>query len=461
MLNIQTDSRKIKPGDTFVAIKCEVNDGHKYIDSAIKNGASKLIVERKEKDYGVETIIVPDTRKYITEYLEKNYSEIINNINLIGITGTNGKTTTAYLIYELFNKIGIKCAYIGTIGFYLDKKIMNLPNTSVDICDTYDLLLKAYDLGYKTIVMEVSSHALANNRLKGLTFTTALFTNLTEDHLDFHKTMENYALAKQTLFKMIRKNGHAIINNDDEYKKYFDLDSNKTITYGFNNNSDYQIIDYKMNNSNTIFTYKNNNKDYLINMNIIGKYNIYNALLTIIVLLNNGIEYELIKKTFPSLMCPPGRLEVVPYNSNSIIIDYAHTPDAIEKVIETIKPITKGKLYTIFGCTGDRERAKRPIMSKIATDMSEYVIMTSDDPHYESMDQIIDDMTKGLGNKNYEVIIDRKDAIEKGISLLNKHDSLLILGKGHEEYIIVKDQFIPFNDRKIVDKIIEESYITE
>ena len=461
MLNIQTDSRKIKPGDTFVAVKCEINDGHKYIDSAIKNGATKIIVERKEKDYGVETIVVPNTREYVTEYLEKNYKDIINDINLIGITGTNGKTTTAYLIYEAFNKVGVKCGYIGTVGFYLDKKITSLPNTSVDICDTYDLLLQAYDLGYKTIVMEVSSHALVNNRLKGLSFKTGLFTNLTEDHLDFHKTMENYALAKQILFKNIRKDGAAIINNDDQYKQFFNLTKNKNITYGFNNSSDYQIVDYKMNNSKTLFTYKYNNESYSINMNIIGKYNIYNALLTIIVLLNNGIKYEQIKEVFPSLTCPPGRLEVVPFKTNSIIIDYAHTPDAIEKVIETIKPITKGKLYTIFGCTGDRERAKRPIMSKIATDMSEYVIMTSDDPHNESMDQIIDDMTNGLVNKNYEVIVDRGDAIEKGISLLKEHDSLLILGKGHEEYIIVKDQFIPFNDRKVVNKILEASYITE
>lgn len=461
MLNIQTDSRKIKPGDTFVAVKCEVNDGHKYIDSAIKNGATKIIVERKEKDYDVETIVVPNTREYITEYLEKNYKDIINDINLIGITGTNGKTTTAYLIYEAFNKLGIKCAYIGTIGFYLDKKIMSLPNTSVDICDTYDLLLRAYDLGYKTIVMEVSSHALANNRLKGLSFKSGLFTNLTEDHLDFHKTMENYALAKQILFKNIRENGFVLVNRDDEYSNYFILDTNKTLTFGFNDGVDYQILDYKMSNTNTIFNYKFNNDVYSIKMNMIGKYNIYNAMLAIAVLLQNGIEYNKIYQIFPSLICPPGRLEVLPYKSNSIIIDYAHTPDAIQKIIETTRPITKGNLYTIFGCTGDREREKRPVMSKIATSLSDYVIMTSDDPHGESMDQIIGDMTNNLDNKNYEVIIDRRDAIEKGISLLKDNDTLLILGKGHEEFIITKDRLIPFNDRKTVEKILEISYITE
>ena len=461
MLNIQTDSRKIKPGDTFVAVKCEVNDGHKYIDSAIKNGATKIIVERKEKDYGVETLVVPNTREYVTEYLEKNYKDIINDINLIGITGTNGKTTTAYLIYEAFNKVGVKCGYIGTVGFYLDKKIASLPNTSVDICDTYDLLLQAYDLGYKTIVMEVSSHALANNRLKGLSFKTGLFTNLTEDHLDFHKTMENYAFAKQTLFKNIRKDGFVIVNNDDEYKNYYILDSNKNITFGFNGGANYQILNYKMNNTNTIFDYKFNDEIYSIKMNMIGKYNIYNAMLSIIVLLQNGIEYNKIFDIFPSLTCPPGRLEVVPYKSNSIIIDYAHTPDAVQKIIETTRPITKGNLYTIFGCTGDRERKKRPIMSNIATKLSDYVIMTSDDPHGESMEQIISDMTTNLDSKNYEVIIDRGDAIEKGISLLNENDTLLILGKGHEEFIIYDDKKVPFNDRKAVEKILAKNYITE
>lgn len=189
MLNIQSDSRKIKDGDTFVAVKCEVNDGHKYIDAAIKNGASKIVAEYG--NYSVPTEIVKNSRDYLNNYLEKNYNKYLDEMTLIGITGTNGKTTTAYLIYQALNNLGIKTGYIGTIGFYLDGKQMNLPNTSVDICDTYDLLMEAYDKGYKTVIMEVSSHALANERLKTIRYDYSMFTNLTQDHLDFHKTMKN------------------------------------------------------------------------------------------------------------------------------------------------------------------------------------------------------------------------------------------------------------------------------
>ena len=218
MINIQSDSRKIKKGDTFIALK-KNHDGHEYVMDAIRNGASRVIVEKGS--YPVDTVIVSDTHKYLVEYLKNNYYDEIKDLKLIGITGTNGKTTTAFLIYEAFLNIGIKAAYIGTIGFYLDKKICNLPNTSVDICDTYNLLMDAYDNCYKVVVMEVSSHALANNRLCTINFDYAVFTNLTIDHLDFHKTMKNYALAKQKLFKMLKPNGKAIVNIDDSYSNYF------------------------------------------------------------------------------------------------------------------------------------------------------------------------------------------------------------------------------------------------
>ena len=187
MLNIQSDSRKIKKGDTFIAVKCEVNDGHKYIESAIKNGANKIVVETNG-DYGVDTLVVDDTREYLNKYLTENYNKYLDEMTLVAYTGTNGKTTSAYLLYQALNKLGIKTAYIGTIGFYLDKKEESLPNTSVDICDTYDLLMRAYDKGYKTVIMEASSHALFNGRLKTIKFNYAVFTNLTQDHLDFHKT---------------------------------------------------------------------------------------------------------------------------------------------------------------------------------------------------------------------------------------------------------------------------------
>ena len=451
MINIQSNSRKIKKGDTFVAVKCEVNDGHKYIDDAIKNGASKVIVEYGE--YPVETVKVNDTRKYLEEYLANNYNKYLDDMTIIGITGTNGKTTSAYLLSQALTKLGRKTAYMGTIGFYLDKKIVSLPNTSVDICDTYDLLMHAYDNGYKTVIMEVSSHALSNNRLDTLRFDYALFTNLTQDHLDHHKTMENYALAKQKLFKMLKKNGKAIINIDDKYKDYYLLKENNNITYGFNK-SDYQIINIDMSSIGTTFTYKNKNMENTLQTKLIGRYNVYNVVLTVATL--NTMGFNNFNEIVKQLDAPAGRMDKINYKNNNIIIDYAHTPDGLVNFITTVKEFTKGDIYIVFGCTGDRDRTKRPIMTDIVGKNSKYFIITNDDPHFEDPKQIDDDMTKEYKNHNYEICLDRKEAIIKGINLLKENDSLLILGKGHEEVMIIKNERIPFNDKKTVLDYIGE-----
>lgn len=447
MKHIQSDSRKIKKGDIFIALKCEVNDGHQYIEQAIKNGATKIIAEHG--NYSVETLIVSDTRKYINEYLKENYSKYINDMTIIGITGTNGKTTSAYLLYQALNKLGLKAAYIGTIGFYLDKKISNLPNTSVDICDTYNLILEAYYKGYKTVILEVSSHALENNRLETLLFDYAIFTNLTRDHLDFHKTMENYALAKQKLFKKLKPNGIAIINTDDNYKDYYLLDNNN-ITYGLN--GDYKILNYDTNSFDILV----NNKKYNFKMKLVGNYNVYNMLTVIIVLSNMNFSMEKITEVIKELQAPPGRLETINYLSNKIIIDYAHTPDAIEKVMSALNREDYNNYYVIFGCTGDRDRLKRPIMGNIVSKLADYFIITDDDPHSEDEMQIVNDIIKDSDYDNYEICLDRKEAIKKGINLLKEKDVLFILGKGHEEYIIKDSGNIKHNDKCEVLNYLEE-----
>lgn len=447
MINIQSDSRKIKPGDTFIAVQCEVNDGHRYIEKAIEAGATKIIAERGE--YSVPTQIVPNSRKYLEEYLKEHYNNYIEEMNLIGITGTNGKTTTAYLLYQALNHLGIKTAYIGTIGFYLDKKECSLPNTSVDICDTYDLLMRAYDKGYKTVIMEVSSHALANGRVKNLLFDYAIFTNLTQDHLDYHKTMGNYALAKQLLFKQLKNQGKAIINIDDKYAEYFLLKGNHNITYGFNA-ADYSIKEYKMTSMGSLFTYIHDKKEVSIESKLLGRYNVYNMLAVITVLDDMGIASDMIQKNMPLLSAPSGRMEFIEYNTNTIVIDYAHTPDAIEKVITTVKEVMHGKIYVVFGCTGDRDRLKRPMMTELVARLSDYFIITNDDPHYEDPKQIVNDMIKDFNSDKYEICLDRETAIIKGIELLDKEDTLFILGKGHEEFMLIRDEKIPFNDKNVV-----------
>ena len=451
MITIRTDSRKIKPGDTFVAVKCAVNDGHKYIDKAIEKGATKIIAE--EGTYSVETEIVSDSRKHLEDLLKTTYSYVFDKIKLIGITGTNGKTTTAYMIHDALNKLNKKCAYIGTIGYYINEKICSLPNTSPDLADLYELIVDAYDNGCEYVVLEASSQGLDGGRLNGLEFDYALFTNLTQDHLDHHKTMENYALAKKMLFDALKENGTAILNYDDEAKHYYVKPN--TIYYGFNG-GDYQITDFKLTPHSSTFTYKNNSIDTTININIPGKHNIYNALTTLIVLDILGESKENIISVMPKLKAPDGRMDTIKYNNNSIIIDYAHTPDAVEKIINTAREMTTGNIYTVFGCTGDRDRTKRPIMTEIVTNLSTQAIITIDDLHNEDANQIVSDMLEGLKNTNYEICLDREKAIEIGINYLKDNDVLLILGKGHEEFIIVKDEKIPFNDKKVASKIIDE-----
>ena len=458
MINIKSDSRKIKPGDIFVALKGISSNGSDYINSAIENGASKLIVE-VDGDYEIPYEVVNDSREYLNKYLVDNYSKYLEEMTIVGITGTNGKTTSAYLLYESLNRLGRKCAYIGTIGFYMDSKVCNLPNTNPDVADIYDMIITAYDNGYRYIVMEVSSHGLSLGRLEGIKFDYALFTNLTQDHLDYHKTMGNYALAKQSLFKKLKDNGKAIINFDDKYKEYFLLEENDNITYGFDG-GDYKVTNYDMNQGGTKFIYNYNNNDYKVITPLLGKYNIYNTLLVISTLNQMGFGLSDINNIMLKLKSPAGRMDMIKYGDSVIVIDYAHTPDAVEKIIKTVSEVTKGNIYTVFGCTGDRDRTKRPIMMNIVTSLSKYVIVTNDDPHNEDPNQIVNDMLEGIEVNNYEVCLDRKQAIIKGINLLNENDSLLILGKGHEEVMIIKDnKRVPFNDKKVVLEYLES--ITE
>lgn len=447
MINIKSDSRKVKKGDIFVALRGISSDGHQYINQAIENGASKIVAE--EGEYSIETEIVPNSRDYLEKYLVEHYNHYLEKMTIIGITGTNGKSTSAFFVYEALNNLGVKCGYIGTLGFYLEKKVSNLPNTSPEITDEYDMIIEAYEKGYRHMVIEVSSQGLAYRRVEGIPFDYAVFTNLTQDHLDFHKTMGNYALAKQKLFYKLKEKGKAIVNYDDPYKDYFLLEQNHNLTYGFTG-GDYQIINFKKNKDSLEFTYKYLEHTYDITAPIIGEYNIYNLLVAVIILDQLGIKEQYIKQAVFQMKTPPGRLEVVHYKNSIIVIDYAHTTDAFNKIIETMKEITTGNIYVVFGCTGDRDRFKRPIMTKLVTDLCKYAIITIDDPHDEDPNHIVDDMIDGLENNNYEICLDRKEAIIKGVDMLEDNDVLLVLGKGHEEFIIYGKEKIPFNDKQVV-----------
>ena len=434
---LKVNSKKIEPGDTFIAIKSAERDGHDYIEDASDRGAACIIAQRG--DYRVKTIIVPDTRAYLANYLKDLYANKTSKLKIIGITGTNGKTTSCYLIYELLNKLGIKTAYIGTIGFYLPNSHTPLANTTPDLYELYELLAKAVDNECQVVAMEVSSQALDMRRLEGIEFDIVSFTNLTKEHLDYHNTMEEYEKAKLKLFKQVKD--YAIINIDDKYGKDFILSKNNNITIG-KNDADYIINNLTLTNNQSTFTITHNNEVQNITLPIPGEYNVYNYLNAYIICDNLGLDREEVVAKTNELTTPPGRYQFVKNDKFTVIIDYAHTPDAVLNIINSVKEYAEGRVITLIGCGGDRDKTKRPIMGKIATDSSDYVFFTSDNPRTEDPNEILNDITRGLQNNNFEVIVERQTAIKKAISSLKEKDILLVLGKGHEDYqIIGKDKF--------------------
>ena len=403
-MNISANSKK--GNNIFVSLN------NKYIDDAINNGFKKIIVSKSKFK------AVKSTRKYLEKYLKKYYYKQIKDVILIGVTGTNGKTSTSYLIYQALNLAGIKCSYIGTIGFYLENDIKKLNNTTPDICDLYEMIIESINCGCKAVVMEVSSHALKLGRVNTLKFDYAILTNITEDHLDFHKTYKDYYKTKMSIFKKLKKKGTKI--------------------------SDIKIENYDINND----YFKYNNKIY--NTKIKGEYNIKNIIPSIIILDKMNIDS---RKIIPQLCLPPGRMQIIKFKNNSIIIDYAHTPDAMEKIISTVKKMNYNKIITIFGCGGNREKEKRPKMGEIASLLSDYVILTNDNPRDENPKEIIKEIKQNMNN-NYKIIYDRKKAIQEGIKMLKENDVLLILGKGHEEYQVIDNKKIFFSDLYTVYDII-------
>ena len=447
-MNIKSDSRKIEKGDTFIALDGVNHHGHEYIEDAIKRGAKRIICT--EGNYDVETIYVPNTHEYLVEYLDATYQEELQDIKLIGVTGTNGKTTTCFLIYQALNQLSIPCAYVGTIGFYINGKVKDLTNTTPDVLELYDMILQAKQAGCKYVVMEVSSHALSYQRIGKLKFHYAFFSNLTEDHLDFHKTMENYALAKQKLFYQLEEDHTCFINCDDSYASYFLLEQNHNLTYG-TKNSNYKISNIQVDISNTTFQCNG----YRYQMKLLGKYNVYNMVCVIALLSVMNFTNEQIKNVIKNLEPPKGRMEVLSFLRGKIVIDYAHTPDAVQQILLTAREIPHQKIYTIVGCGGDRDPLKRPIMGEIATSLSDFVIFTSDNPRTEDPFHILKDITADLQKNNFTVIENRKDAINKGIQMMKKNDILLVLGKGHENYQIIKDEIIDFDDKIIAKEIMD------
>lgn len=455
MFKYETNSKLIKPGQTFVAIKGYTVDGHDYIESAIKNGATAIIAE-KEVNCSVPVTVVKNSAEYYQKLLVKEYKDEFKNLKLIGITGTNGKTTSAYLTYQMLNLLGKKAAYIGTIGFMYDNVHKELPNTSPEILTIYKLLMEAKKNQCEYVVMEVSNFALDLKRIEGLQYIAASFTNLTEDHLDYHKTMENYMNAKLKLTNYIKKDGVLTVNIDDEVSQKFIEKFKNTKTYGYKQ-ADYQIIKDDIHPDHTNIDFKIYNKDYTVTTNLTSKFNIYNYFTMFSMLHELGFTAEeLIEKT-KKLKAPKGRCETYKVKDGFAVVDYAHTPDAVLKVVTAYKELAKGKIITIIGCGGDRDPLKRPIMGEIASHYSDYVIFTNDNPRTEDPNKIMKDILKGVKKNNYEVCLDRKKAIEKALNMIKKDDIVLLLGKGHENYQILGHTKVHLDDSEEIEKYNKKS----
>lgn len=436
------NSKYVNNGDIFL-----VNEKNKkYVKDAIKNKASKIVTELDE-EFNIKTEKTDDIIKYFYEY----YYDKIKDLKLIGITGTNGKTTTCYLIYQMLNMQGIKTSYIGTIGYYVGDTKVILNNTTPSMDVIYNLLLDSNIYGCKYTVMEVSSHALKQNRLYGLLFDAIGVTNITMDHLDYHKTMNDYINSKKKIVNMLRNKKICILNKKDKYYKEFINDKNNNHIIG----KDIKIKKIINRLDKTILYIKENKNITRFNLSLIGKFNCYNYLMAYEIVKTLGYMNEVIINNSYLLKEPPGRMQLIKYNTNSIFVDYAHTPDAVLNVLKTVNKIKNKGVITIIGCGGNRDSGKRPIMAKVACKNSSYVIFTNDNPRYEDEQLIMKDMLKGAKD-NYEVIYDRRSAIRKGISLLNKNMVLLILGKGHETYQIIGDTKYDFSDYKEVKKVIKK-----
>ncbi|MDR0915443.1 MAG: UDP-N-acetylmuramoyl-L-alanyl-D-glutamate--2,6-diaminopimelate ligase [Endomicrobium sp.] len=467
VLGLSYDSRKIKNYYAFFAISGSSTDGKKYIDEAILKGACVIITDSDITvtiNTNIIYIVVKDIIKFMSRLSAKFYKHPDKMLTVIGVTGTNGKTTITYMLESIFKYCGIKCGVIGTINYRYNNQAIQSINTTPQSLDIYRIMREMLDTGVSHLIMEVSSHALSIGRVHGISFSTAIFTNLTSDHLDFHKNLQNYFQAKSILFRDLfstkMKKSFAIINVDDYYgKKLLKLKINAVVqSYSLLNNNitNWKITNIKLDRNYTSFNFLY----HKVYIEQIGLYNVYNAVAALIAAICNGVSLMTSIKGLSTLKRIPGRLEQI-YNKHLgyyIIIDYAHTIDALKNVLQTIRKISYHRLITVFGCGGNRDKTKRAIMGQLAVNFSDIVFVTSDNPRFEDPYQIISDIITGIkqiNKKNYKIVLNRATAIRQAINIANKGDTILIAGKGHEKYQIIADKKLYFDDVKIVKDYIK------
>jgi len=456
---VSYNSKKTQPNDIFICLSGEHVDGHEYAEEAVGNGAIVCVVERR-LNLDIPQIVVNDTEETLAKISAEYYANPTTKINVIGVTGTNGKTTVTHLIQKLYEEFEQKCALIGTLGykFSSSEKYHHTGHTTPQAPELQRLMYYVNERGFDNVVMEVSSHSLAQHRVDFIEYKGAVLTNLTQDHLDYHITMENYFRAKAKLFESLVSGDFAVINNDDKYAQRFKeciSNSVNVYTYGTTEDSDICAKDIKFGDKGAKFTCIVRGNKYKVNLLMNGMFSVYNVMAALATALAVGFDVKKAIKAFEKISGVAGRFEIV-VNKPTVIVDYAHTPDGLENVLKTAREITPdfGKLICIFGCGGDRDATKRPKMGRIAETLADKVIVTSDNPRSENPQQIITDILAGFKNVT-DVIVepDRELAIKEAYKIANANDVVLVAGKGHEDYQILANGTIHFDDREKVREI--------
>ena len=447
--DIQYDSRKIKENDIFVALIGSEVDGHSYIDKAIENGAKMLIVERLDLKYpeGIWVIQVNDLRNNLG-FIASNYFDYPQNkLKVIGVTGTNGKTTSTYILESILKN----SSRIGTTGCRILDKEYPTNNTTPESLDLIKLMDESVKKGVEYFLMEVSSHALYQGRVNMLMFDSAIFTNLTQDHLDFHKTMENYFQAKALILNHLRTN-KLIVNKDGMYCKRL-LDKSQSFSLKEDADITGEILEYTLKGMKVKVSILGKNYEFVTKL--MGEYNLQNILGVLLVIQQQGIDISYAIECIKNLNSISGRFELIDNDKEiMVVVDYAHTPDGLENILETLQNMKKNRIITVFGAGGDRDKTKRPLMAQMASKYSDIVYITSDNPRTEDPESILDDVEKGISNVKYYREVDRENAIKKAVQNSEKNDIILIAGKGHEDYQIIGHTKIHFDDREMARKYL-------
>src|SRR5216117_1019265 len=463
--NIAYDSRRVQRHTMFVALRGEKTDGHQYIGHAIDKGASVIVAEREQKDPRVTCLLVENTRTALADFSATFYGHPARKLKLAAVTGTNGKTTTTFLIKHICENAGSRCGLIGTVRYEIGERILPAIRTTPESLDLQELLAQIANAGCKAAAMEVSSHALAQERTRGIEWNVAVFTNLTQDHLDFHGTMENYFEAKAKLFLQLasqskKKRASAVINIDDRYgEKLIGRLAGKipVVTYGLGMHADFRASNYRTEFAGTSYQLDAHGRSYLVRVPLIGRFNVANSMAALAAATVMGVNLRAAILSLARSPQVPGRLELVPAKRQfQIFVDYAHTDDALRNVLKTLRELKPRKLIVVFGCGGDRDRKKRPLMGRVTDELADHAIITSDNPRKENPDAIMNEVERGFRSTHYEKIVERAEAIRHAVAMAQPRDLVLIAGKGHEKYQEFADHTIPFDDIQVARRALDD-----